>query len=151
MKTFIKILLFLAVSLVLIQFIPVDKTNLPVDENINFISVEKTPEKIATLIKNACYDCHSHETKYPAYASWAPVSWSIKNHIIEGREHMNFSVWNTYNADLKKSMLKKSSENIESRAMPLPGYIVYHDEANLSAAERAILINYFKEMLEKQK
>jgi hypothetical protein len=31
--------------------------------------------------------------------------------------------------------------------MPMPGYIVYHKEANLSEAERALLVQYFEEML----
>jgi len=133
---------------ILIQFIPVNKTNLPVDEKLNFIIVEKTPAKIESMLKNACYDCHSNETKYPKYASIAPISWSIKSHVEEGREHLNFSVWKNYNSDLKKSMLEKSIQTVENRTMPMPGYIVYHKEANLSPAERKVLSNYFAEVLE---
>ncbi|WP_317038767.1 heme-binding domain-containing protein [Chryseobacterium sp. Leaf180] len=134
-------------AFVLIQFIPVDKTNLPVDEKVNFVMVEKTPSKIVSMLKSSCYDCHSNETRYPKYASVAPVSWSIKSHVEEGRDHMNFSVWKNYNNDLKKSMLEKSIQTIENRSMPLPGYIVYHNEANLSTAERKVLSKYFGEVL----
>jgi hypothetical protein len=72
---------------------------------VNFVDARKSPEKIRTLLKNACYDCHSNETVYPKYAFIAPVSWSVKSHVNEGREHLNFSVWGTYNKDLKENML----------------------------------------------
>jgi len=147
MKTAKKIIFWILVGFALIQFFPIDRTNQPVDAAKNFVSAKKTPEKIATLLKNACYDCHSNETVYPKYAYIAPVSWSVKSHINEGREHINFSIWETYNKDLKQNMLSKSIQTIQSKAMPMPGYIVYHKEANLSEAERALLIQYFEDML----
>ncbi|WP_080777061.1 heme-binding domain-containing protein [Chryseobacterium phocaeense] len=147
MKTVKKVVFWTLVAFALIQFIPVDRVNKPVDKAVNFIDVKKTPEKISGLIKGACYDCHSNETVYPQYAYFAPISWSVKSHINEGREHLNFSVWGTYNKELKENMLKKSIQTIQSKTMPMPGYIVYHKDANLSEAERTLLVHYFEEML----
>ncbi|KFF09517.1 heme-binding domain-containing protein [Chryseobacterium luteum] len=147
MKTVKKILFWALVVFALIQFIPVDKVNQPVNPAVNFVDAKKTPEKIGNLIKGACYDCHSNETVYPKYAQIAPVSWSIKSHVNEGREHLNFSVWGNYNKELKESMLSKSIQTVQSKAMPMPGYIVYHKKANLTDAERALLVHYFEEML----
>jgi len=147
MKTAKTILFWTLVAFALIQFFPIDRTNKPVDAAVNFVDARKSPEKIRTLLKNACYDCHSNETVYPKYAFIAPVSWSVKSHVNEGREHLNFSVWGTYNKDLKENMLTKSVQTIRNRTMPMPGYIVYHQEANLSEAERALLTQYFEEML----
>ncbi|ROH97032.1 MULTISPECIES: heme-binding domain-containing protein [Chryseobacterium] len=147
MKTAKKIIFWTLVAFALIQFFPIDRTNQPVDTKVNFVDARKSPEKIRTLLKNACYDCHSNETVYPKYAFIAPVSWSVKSHVNEGREHLNFSVWGTYNKDLKENMLTKSVQTIQNKTMPMPGYIVYHKEANLSEAERALLIQYFEEML----
>lgn len=149
MKSFGKILLWSVVVFVLIQFIPVDRTNPPIKSSQNFVNVEQTPQKISEILKNSCYDCHSFETKYPKYAYVAPISWSVKHHINEGREHINFSNWNTYNSDLKKNMLEKAVQTLEDGKMPMPGYITQHPEAKLSAAERKILINYFEEVLKK--
>jgi hypothetical protein len=151
MKTFKKIIFWSLLSFALIQFIPTDKVNQPVDRKVNFIDVNQTPDKIAKSIKGACYDCHSNETVYPKYAYVAPVSWSVKSHVNEGREHMNFSVWNTYNKELKESMLDKSMQTLRNKTMPIPGYIVYHKDANLSDAERALLIQYFNELLKSSK
>ncbi|WP_336690613.1 MULTISPECIES: heme-binding domain-containing protein [unclassified Chryseobacterium] len=147
MKTFKKILFWTLLGFALIQFISTDKVNPPVDHKVNFVDVKKTPAKIQGLLKGACYDCHSNETVYPKYAYIAPISWSVKSHINEGREHLNFSIWDTYNKDLKQSMLSKSIQTIRNKTMPMPGYIVYHKEANLSDAERALLIQYFDQML----
>lgn len=147
MKTFKKILFWSLLGFGLIQFISTDKVNKPVDHKVNFIDVNKTPDKIAQLIRGACYDCHSNETNYPKYAYVAPVSWSVKSHVNEGREHMNFSVWKTYNHELKESMMNKAVQTLQNRTMPMPGYIVYHKEANLSDAERTLLIQYFEGLL----
>jgi hypothetical protein len=147
MKIFKKILFWSLVGFALMQFIPTDKINKPVNHKVNFVDTRKTPEKISGLIKNACYDCHSDETVYPKYAHIAPISWSVKSHINEGREHLNFSIWETYNKDLKESMLNQSIQTLQNKTMPMPGYIVYHKEANLSEAERILLTTYFEEML----
>lgn len=147
MNTFKKIVFWCLVLFAIIQFIPTDKVNQPVNPSVNFIDVHKTPSKIVTLLKNACYDCHSNETVYPKYAYIAPFSWSVKDHVNEGREHLNFSMWKMYNQDLKKSMLEKSVQTIQNKSMPMPAYIIYHDAANLSDAERAVLIKYFEELL----
>jgi len=147
MKTFKKIVFWIFVSFAIIQFIPIDKTNKPVDKSVNFIDVKKSPPKVVALLKNSCYDCHSNETVYPKYAYIAPFSWSVKDHINEGREHLNFSVWNTYNKELKEGMLTKSIQTLQDKSMPMPAYVVYHKEANLSDAERTVLIKYFEEIL----
>jgi uncharacterized protein YxeA len=69
-----KILLLILIVLVAIQFVPVNRTNTPIDKNQNFVDIHKPPQEVETIIKNACYDCHSNETKYPAYAYVAPIS-----------------------------------------------------------------------------
>ena len=148
MKTFKNIIFWVLVSFALIQFVSTDKTNKPIDKKINFIDVKKTPSNVVTMLKNACYDCHSNETVYPKYAYIAPFSWSVKDHINEGREHLNFSLWNSYNKDLKESMLTKTVQTLDNKSMPLPAYVIYHEDAKLTDAERAVLSNYFKALLE---
>ncbi len=76
-----KILIILLVAFVIIQFFPIDKTNPPVNKGMDFLRIKDTPENVAKIISNSCYDCHSNETKYPLYSSIAPSSWFLKNHI----------------------------------------------------------------------
>ncbi len=147
MKKGYKILLYVLLGLIVIQFIPVDRVNPPVDSKLNFVEINKTPQDVQQLLKNACYDCHSYETKYPNYAYVAPISWSVKSHVNDGRKHANFSVWGKYSDDLKRDVLQKSIEELDSQEMPLAGYVVYHDEAKLSSADRKKLIDYFDSIL----
>lgn len=51
------------------------------------------------LTAQACFACHSNETKWPWYSNVAPVSWVVQNHVDEGREALNFSEWTTTNAE----------------------------------------------------
>lgn len=148
MKTAKKIVFWSLVAFALMQFIPIDRTNKPVDHKANFVELKKTPPKIAGLLKGACYDCHSNETVYPKYAYIAPISWSVKSHVNDGRQRLNFSIWGTYNKELKENMLGNIVEALHHKTMPMPGYIVYHKEANLTEAERTLLSQYFEQMLD---
>lgn len=147
MKKFLNFIYWFLVIFALIQFIPVDRTNKPVDKKVNFVNVFQTPENVRGILKKACYDCHSNETVYPNYAYVAPVSWSVKHHINEGREHVNYSEWGHYNKELKKSMLVNSANSVKNYTMPMPGYIAQHPAANLTKAERVLLVNYFENIL----
>lgn len=138
------ILLALAAFLIIAQFFPIDKTNPESDPAKDYISVNQPPAEVATLMKNACYDCHSHQTKYPWYTSVAPLSWWIKGHINEGREHLNFSTWTDYSAKKANHKLEECFEVIEGKEMPMLTYWLVHPEANLSADQRTMLVDYFK-------
>lgn len=139
-----KILLWIVVIFAFMQFIPVDRTNKPVDKKQNFTDVLQSPKQVQEILKNACYDCHSNEVKYPNYAYVAPISWSVKSHINEGRENVNFSEWTSYNKEQKEHIIDEVIESVESKEMPLKGYVPMHPEANLTDAQRKVFIDYFK-------
>lgn len=150
MKTFLNIIYWFLIVIALIQFIPVDRTLKPVDEQVNFITVYQTPKNVEVILKKACYDCHSNETVYPDYAYVAPISWSVKHHINKGKDYLNLSEWGTFNRDLKKNMLEKSVHSVKDYTMPMPGYIAQHPEANLTKAERKLLTEYFDQLLKSE-
>ena len=137
-----KILAALAILFVVIQFFRIDKEN-PVYETSNdFLLVEQAPEGIQTIMKNACYDCHSNETVYPWYSNVAPVSWWLKDHVNEGREHLNFSEWATYDDDRREHKLEEFVEEVEEGEMPLDSYTWTHAEARLSDEDRQTLVDW---------
>ena len=141
-----KVVFWIAAAFVAIQLIPVDRENKPVDAKDNFVDIYKAPQNIRVILKNACYDCHSNETKYPKYAYVAPISWTLKDHINEGREHLNFSEWGSYNKELKQNAIEKSILTLGNLQMPLSSYINYHPEANLTKKQRNDLKNYFSSL-----
>ncbi len=143
-----KIIIILLVAFVIIQFFPIDKTNPPVNEGMDFLRIKNTPKNIAKIISTSCYDCHSNETEYPWYSSIAPSSWFLKKHIDEGRQHLNFSIFATYEPKRQIDKMEGCVELIESKEMPLESYYIGHQNAKLSDEQRKELVTYFKKQIE---
>jgi hypothetical protein len=118
------------VGFVLIQLIPVDRSNPPVTREIQWNSAETQQ-----LAQNACYDCHSNQSEWPWYSYVAPASWLVAHDVEEGREHLNFTEWDRPNEEAEEIL-----EEVEEGSMPLTKYVLLHPEANLSAAERQTLL-----------
>lgn len=137
-----RILLGLAVLLVIIQFIRIDKTNPPVDPKLDFAVAARPPAEVVAVIKEACYDCHSHETKYPWYSNIAPVSWWLKGHVNEALEHFNFSTLGILKPEDLKWALGTAAEEIREKKMPLRSYTWMHPEARLTDEQRALLATW---------
>ncbi|WP_313269935.1 heme-binding domain-containing protein [Epilithonimonas vandammei] len=144
-----KILIVLLMVFIIIQFFPIDKTNPITNEGMDFLKIKNTPEPIAKLIRNSCYDCHSNETKYPFYSNLQPVAWLLKNHIDEGRKELNFSTFATYEPKRQAHKLEEAAEYVEQKNMPLESYTLGHSDAKLSDEQRKQLVNYFR-MVQKQ-
>ena len=128
------ILPVVAVGLVLfllIQVIPVDRTNPPVSAEPKWSS----PEARA-LAKQYCFQCHSNETDWPWYSYVAPASWLIRWDVANGRRHLNFSEW-----DKRRGELGEMVENIQSGRMPPPQYTIAHPESVMNAQQKQVLID----------
>lgn len=139
-----KIVIILFVVFILIQFFQIDKTNPPVNEGVDFLTVKKAPETTTNLIRNSCYDCHSNETKYPWYSYIQPFGWFLKHHIDDGRKQVNFSVFSTYEKNDQAHVMEECAEVLKKGEMPLESYLLIHNDAVLSPEQQKILIEYFK-------
>jgi hypothetical protein len=133
MKT--KLLLAVVAALIVAQLIPVTRDNPPVVRDAG------APPEVRALLKRACYDCHSHETVWPAYSRVAPVSWLVAHDVSEGREELNFSNWPDDPTRLAK-IAKKLPEEVQEREMPPRMYLLAHPEARLTDAERATIAEW---------
>lgn len=138
------ILLALLGLLVVIQFIRPDTSTPAVDAAQDFCQMLQPPAEVETLLKVACYDCHSHETRYPWYNQIAPVSWWLANHVREGREHVNFSTFGALSAHDRAEVLEEAVEVIEAGEMPLNSYTWTHADARLSAEQKNTLVAWLK-------
>lgn len=140
MKKILKyVLLTLLVAMVVIQFINrPEKISEPVDEN-DMIQALQISGDMSSMLKSACYDCHSDQPRYPWYANVAPVSWRIGKHIEEGRDELNFSKWGTYSAKRRDHKLEEMIEEVEAGKMPQPNYVRMHKDAKLSEEQVEML------------
>ena len=131
-RVLLRVLLVVLILLVAIQLVPYGRShdNPPVTGEPSWDS-PRTRE----LVQRACFDCHSHETKWPWYASIAPISWMVQHDVDEGREHLNFSTW-----DVSQRNGDETAEEVEDGEMPLKGYLLAHPEARLEGKEREELL-----------
>ena len=131
------VVLALLAGLGLIQLVPVDRENPPVRQRLQL------PPAADQIARQACYDCHSNETRWPWYSYVAPVSWLVAHDVEEGREHLNFSDWDRLEPKRQAKRLEEAAEEVAEGEMPMRIYQFTHSEARLNAARRRQLVDAF--------
>lgn len=128
-------LLAMVVGLTAVQFVRPDTSNPPVDHAKSLWADRNVDPKVAGILRRACADCHSHETKWPWYARVSPISWMMAWHVKDGREKLNFSDW----SGLSKDQAEEIFDSVAKGKMPMQGYLLLHPDARLSEADQETL------------
>jgi hypothetical protein len=128
------------------QFIRPERTNPPAVEARAAASYLEMPSEVQVILKRACYDCHSNETRWPWYSNVAPVSWFVIDHVDHGRKHLNFSDWaqtdrHAENQDLD-AQLDRIYKEVKEGEMPLGSYLILHPAAKLSDQEINVICDW---------
>jgi|ERR1700722_6535810 len=142
------IVLFVAVAL---QFTNPRHLNPPVQPGCDLLASNAPPAEVASLLKNACYNCHSHETVWPWYSYIAPMSWSVVGHVNDARTAMDFSQWPHDDAARARKRWQRIRDAVEAEEMPLRSYTLIHPEARLTAEQRKRLVQWAEEVSAKLK
>jgi hypothetical protein len=137
-----KLLLALAGVAVLIQFFRPSRENPPSDPSLAAPRHLRIPAHVARLLRVSCFDCHSNETTWPWYSTFAPGSWLVARDVSQGRRHLNFSEWGSYPQSRQVSLLGNIAEEVTKEEMPYPPYLILHPEARLTKADRDSLITW---------
>ena len=127
-----KIIIGILALIILAQLFQPSRNNGEADGPQDITHVADVPDGVLSLLKSACYDCHSNHTSYPWYGKITPVNWWLQNHVDEGKSQLNFSIFSTYS---QKKMDKKLDEiigTVKERYMPMESYVRMHSEADLS-------------------
>lgn len=88
------------------------------------------------LFFRSCRDCHSNETRWPAYSKIAPASWLVQSDVSEGRSKLNVSEWNRASANAGA----KAAKEVQEGEMPPWFYLPAHPDARLTDTENEELI-----------
>ncbi len=126
--------------LIAIQFIPVSRDNPPQEELI------PAPQDVVKILQKSCFDCHSHQTRWPWYSYVAPVSWLVAHDVNEGREDLNFSKWNHYTPKKRHELLEEIVEETNEGKMPPWFYTLVHPSAKISELDRQMLENWARSL-----
>ena len=122
--------------LLLMQLVPAEGTNPPVISDID------APAEIREILRRSCYDCHSHETRWPWYSYVAPMSWFVVDHVDDGRADLNFSDWPVFDFEAQDLAFEDIEQQIEQGEMPLTSYLLLHPSARLSDDDRRRLLRW---------
>src|SRR6476659_8641049 len=103
-KVLKRILIILLIIFVLIQFIRPEKNRSEGKGPNDISTLYPVPDSVESILKVACYDCHSNNTRYPWYAEIQPVAWWLNGHIVDGKKDLNFSEFAKYR--IRKQYIK---------------------------------------------
>jgi hypothetical protein len=144
-----KILIGLLIIFVIAQFFQPPHNNGNPFSDKDITHAVPVPDSVMSVLKVACFDCHSDYTRYPWYSKITPVNWWLNNHINEGKRHVNYSQFNTGSYKRRIKKLDETAELVEKKEMPLNSYLWIHKDAKLTEAQRKILIDWAKAGQEK--
>lgn len=141
-----KILFGLLIVFVAIQFIqPAHNTStqiLPMD----ITKLYPLPEQVGAVLKNACYDCHSNNTRYPWYSSIEPGGWWMASHIKNGKTDLNFSEFGSYSKRKQQNKFRSIAKSIDEGSMPIGAYTIIHTDAKLTTDQKALITDWANKM-----
>ncbi len=102
------------------------------------------PGNVYSLLRNACFDCHSNNTSYPWYFNVQPVGWMLANDIENGKAMLNFSDLYSLSPRRQISKLQEVENRIKDGTMPLTAYKLMHPSARLTSEQRQQLVDWIQ-------
>lgn len=134
--------LLLIAVLIILQFFQPEKNLSSDSEENDLLLVASVPDSLASVLLNACYDCHSNHTEYPLYSRISPVSWYLDKHIRKGKEDLNLSEYGLLEKADKIGALSDIYDALDGGTMPLQSYMLIHRDARISQEEIDALIDW---------
>jgi hypothetical protein len=136
------------VIFVLIQFyLPSKNQSISQDFPNDITRLYTIPADIQIILRNACYDCHSNNSRYPWYVNIQPVGWFMAGHIKDGKEELNFNEYGTYSSKRQRNKLKRMKEQVMEDKMPLSSYTLMHTDARLTTNQKQLISNWIDSIL----
>lgn len=120
-------------ALAAMQLVTFERTNPPVTSEI------RAAPEVTSVLRRACYDCHSNETVWPWYSHVAPVSWLMHRDVTGGRAALNFSSWGVLPVEKKSKSQHQIAEDVTEGEMPPWFYRPLHPHAALSATDKQLI------------
>lgn len=137
-----RLLLFLLIVFIVIQFFRPTKNISTGPQPNNIATVYPEPDSVKTILTKACNDCHSNNTRYPWYNNIQPVAWWLASHVNDGKKELNFDEFANASPRRQYNKLKQSEQLVKKGVMPLDSYTWIHKDAILTEQEKQTLYNW---------
>ncbi|MGI8952234.1 MAG: heme-binding domain-containing protein [Chitinophagaceae bacterium] len=144
MKWIKKILFALLTVFIVIQFIQPARNQSGQILSTDITKTYNVPDSVQSVLKTACYDCHSNNTNYPWYSNIQPTAWMLAHHIKEGKADLNFSEFGSYSHRRQINKLKGIEHSLNDGTMPFWSYKLIHKNANLSKEDKQLVIDWIE-------
>lgn len=117
-------------------------------DNPPVVAPLEAPPRVEAILRRGCYDCHSHETRWPWYSRVAPASWLVTRDVAAGRSRMNFSTWGDLRDGFRRRHARRIVERVEKGEMPPRRYVLLHPGSRPDEAEIEVLRRWRDSLLE---
>src|ERR1700719_1972604 len=94
--------------------------------------------QVNTILQKSCYQCHSTGGSAPWYAAVSPTYLSANS----ARGVLNFSDWQTYDAQKRADELKSIAQSVSGGSMPPGDYTALDHSARLSEEQKQVLLTW---------
>ena len=97
-----------------------------------------TDSQVNAILEKSCYECHSTGGKAPWYAAVSPTYLAANS----ARGVLDFSDWQTYDAQKKSEALKTIEASVSGGSMPPGDYTALDHSARLTDDEKRALVKW---------
>lgn len=137
-----KIALIAIVLIILIQFFKPEKNISASPQPMAIGKKYAVPTEVGSILKTACNDCHSNNTRYPWYNNIQPFAWFLSYHVKDGKKELNFDEFSSYSFKKQDHKLEEVVEMVKEGEMPLTSYTLVHRDAKLNQEQQQQLIDW---------
>jgi hypothetical protein len=95
-------------------------------------------QQVNAILESSCYECHSTGGTAPWYAAVSPTYLAANS----ARSALNFSDWQTYDAQKRADQLKSIAQSVSGGSMPPGDYTALDHSARLSEEQKQILLTW---------
>jgi hypothetical protein len=135
-KKILIVVLFLVVIGLGLQFVRPRLDNPPVTGDL------QASPAVHQILRRACYNCHSNETKLAWFDQVVPAYWLVAAHVRDGRRVLNFSHWDSLPPAAQAGKLFECLNQMTFQTMPLGSYTAVHREVAISGSDLEALRTY---------
>jgi hypothetical protein len=108
----------------------------------------EVPPEVKQVLRKACYDCHSNETKLLWFDKITPANFLVAKDVREGRNHLNFSAFDSLGKEQQNALLFESINQMSFGEMPPTKYTRFHGDAKISEQDIQVLKKYLFGLLQ---
>ena len=93
---------------------------------------------VNTILETSCFQCHSNTGSAPWYAAVSPTYLAANS----ARGVLNFSDWQSFDAEKKAAELKSIAQSVGAESMPPGDYTALDHSARLGDDQKGTLLKW---------